>query len=100
MNDGNCQNTPAPLRERRLNVVEKMKPVLGIIGGIGSGKSAVAAELVRRGGAVVAGDPLGHEGLRLPDLKQRVVARWGPGILKPDGDVDRRKLGHIVFNNP
>jgi 2-phosphoglycerate kinase len=40
------------------------KPILGLIGGIGSGKSLVAAELARLGGRIIAGDQLGHEGLR------------------------------------
>ena len=73
------------------------KPVLGLIGGIGSGKSRVAAELVRHGGAIIAGDHLGHEGLRQADIKARVVERWGKGILDDEGEVNRRVLGERVF---
>jgi dephospho-CoA kinase len=73
------------------------KPVIGLVGGIGSGKSRVAAALARRGGQVVAGDPLGHEALKQPAIRGRVVSRWGAGILGADGEVDRRKLGGIVF---
>ena len=77
------------------------KPVLGLVGGIGAGKSTVAAALVRHGGKVVAGDPLGHEALEQPDILARVTEIWGDrGILTPDGKVDRKKFGRIVFPSP
>lgn len=71
--------------------------VLGLIGGIGSGKSRVAEELVRRGGYLISGDRLGHEGLRQPEIRRQIVGRWGAEILKETGEIDRRKLGAIVF---
>jgi dephospho-CoA kinase len=73
------------------------KPVIGLVGGIGSGKSRVAAALARRGGRVVAGDPLGHEALKQPAIRDLVISRWGTGILGADGQIDRRKLGAVVF---
>ena len=77
------------------------KPVLGLVGGIGAGKSTVAAALVRHGGKIVAGDPLGHEALEQADILARVTEIWGDrGILKPDGKVDRKKFGRIVFPSP
>ena len=72
------------------------KPVIGIIGGIGSGKSLVAAELAKQGGKVIAGDQLGHEALRQPDIKAKIAQRW-PQVIDADGKVDRRELGAIVF---
>ncbi len=48
-------------------------PILGIVGGIGSGKSLVAAEMVKHGGYLIAGDSLGHEALRQPGLREQVV---------------------------
>ncbi len=71
--------------------------MIGVIGGIGSGKSVVAAELARRGGSLIVADKLGHEALREPDVKQRVVQRWGKELLDPEGEIDRKKLGAIVF---
>jgi len=73
------------------------KQVIGLIGGIGSGKSLVAAELARHGGIVISGDKLGHEALRDPDIKAGVIKRWGNGIRDADGNIDRRRLGRIVF---
>ncbi len=75
------------------------KPVLGLIGGIGSGKSRVAEELVKRGGYLISGDQLGHEALRQPDIRDRVRQRFGPQVVKDNGDVDRRLLGTMVFSN-
>lgn len=72
-------------------------PVLGLVGGIGSGKSRVSAALERRGGRIVAGDPLGHEALRQKHVIALIVENWGREVLEPDGQVDRRKLGAIVF---
>lgn len=73
------------------------KLVLGLIGGIGSGKSLVAAELVKHGGHLIAADQLGHEALAQPDIKQEVVRRWGPDVLDEKGAVIRRRLGEKVF---
>jgi dephospho-CoA kinase len=73
------------------------KLVIGLVGGMGSGKSQMAAELSRRGGRVISGDRLGHEALRQPDTRARIVERWGRGILDDREEIDRRKLGTIVF---
>jgi dephospho-CoA kinase len=74
-------------------------PVIGLIGGMGSGKSRVAQELARRGGRIIAGDPLGHEALRDPEVIERLVARWGHGILDATGNVDRARVSSIVFGD-
>src|SRR5258708_10690322 len=77
------------------------KLVLGLVGGIGAGKSTVANALAQHGGKVVAGDPLGHEALEQPAILARVVEIWGDrGILTPEGKVDRKKFGRIVFPSP
>lgn len=76
------------------------KPVIGLIGGIGSGKSAVSAEFARHGGRIISGDQLGHEALRQPAIRDRVIQRFGQGIVGPDGGITRRALGAIVFADP
>ena len=70
------------------------KPVIGLVGGIGAGKSTVAAALARHGGRVVAGDPLGHEALEHPEIKARILDVWGGReVTTPDGKIDRKRLG-------
>lgn len=76
------------------------KPVLGLVGAIGAGKTAVAALLTARGAAVVDADKLGHAALERSDVKSKLVAHWGERILKSDGMVNRREIGSIVFADP
>jgi dephospho-CoA kinase len=76
------------------------KPVIGVVGGIGAGKSAVAAAMARRGGAVIDADRLGHAALEQPEVKRQLAARWGERVFKPDGSANRRAIAGIVFNNP
>jgi dephospho-CoA kinase len=75
--------------------------VIGITGTIGSGKSTVAGFLRDLGAEVIDADEVGHA-VYLPGAQgwKDVVAAFGEGILAPDGTVDRRKLGEIVFQNP
>ncbi len=74
--------------------------VIGLTGGIGSGKSTVSGFLKELGAVVIDADKVGHEALK-PDteLWGEVVAAFGKEILAPDGNIDRRKLGEIVFGN-
>jgi dephospho-CoA kinase len=74
------------------------KLVVGLIGGIGSGKSTVAEAFARRGARVIVADALGHEALRQPAIRDELVKRWSPQILDDNGDVDRRKVAAIVFD--
>jgi dephospho-CoA kinase len=76
------------------------KPVIGLLGGIGSGKSQVAAALARHGARIIAGDQLGQAALRDPDIRARVVSRWGQGVVDESGEIDRRRLAAIVFADP
>ena len=79
-------------------------PVIGLIGGIGGGKSAVAQLLAARGSAVIDADAVGHDLLEDPAIRGRIVDRFGTGVLEPSpaGDADmprisRRALATIVF---
>jgi dephospho-CoA kinase len=75
--------------------------VIGITGGIGSGKSTVAAFLAELGAVVIDADRVGHEVLsRDSEAWQQVVATFGRQILNRDGEIDRSQLGRIVFGNP
>jgi dephospho-CoA kinase len=75
--------------------------LIGLTGGIGAGKSAVAARFASHGAVIVDGDVLarevvapGSEGLA------EVVAEFGAGVLAADGSLDRPALGKIVFSDP
>lgn len=71
---------------------------IGLSGGIGSGKSTVAAKLEARGAHVIDADVLSRE-LQQPGqpLFDQIVARWGTDILDAAGRLDRGALGRIVF---
>ncbi|MEE8414176.1 MAG: dephospho-CoA kinase [Dehalococcoidales bacterium] len=74
--------------------------VIGLTGGIGSGKSTVSQYLAEFGAMVIDADKVGHEALRTTEVKQEIVAAFGREVLTPDGEIDRKKLGAIVFSNP
>lgn len=73
------------------------KPVVGLIGAIGAGKSTVGRLLAARGGHVIDADSLGHEALRQPEIVAALVSKWGERVRKSDGSLDRREIGKIVF---
>jgi len=76
-------------------------PVIGLTGGIGSGKSTVAAILAELGARVIDADRIGHEVYR-PGTggHASVVQAFGPRIVAADGTIDRRALGALVFRDP
>jgi dephospho-CoA kinase len=77
-----------------------MTRVIGLTGGIGSGKSTVSRFLAELGAVVLDADKIGHE-VYLPDTDtwRELVKIFGRGILAPDNTIDRKKLGAIVFGN-
>ncbi len=75
------------------------KPIIGLVGGIGSGKSLVARQLASLGCAVIDADQLAKDTLDQPEVRQQLVRWWGPTVLRADRRVDRRAIAKIVFNN-
>jgi len=75
--------------------------VIGLTGGIGSGKSTVSRFLAELGAVILDADRVGHEAFK-PDTEiwRQVVTAFGRQILTPRRDIDREKLGEIVFGNP
>jgi dephospho-CoA kinase len=71
--------------------------ILGVVGGIGSGKSTVARMLAEAGCDAVDADAVAHEVLERPEIKDKVFGLFGPGVLGHGGDVDRRVLAARVF---
>ena len=75
------------------------KPVLGLIGAIGAGKSTAARLLTEMGGSAIDCDALGHEALRDAEVIRLLTARWGSAILNGDNGVNRRAVAKIVFSD-
>ncbi|MFL6053721.1 MAG: dephospho-CoA kinase [Actinoallomurus sp.] len=71
---------------------------VGLTGGIGSGKSEVSRRLAEQGAVIVDADAVAREVVEpgTPGLAE-VVAEFGDGVLRPDGALDRERLGSIVF---
>src|SRR5688500_3973869 len=77
-----------------------MTVVIGLTGGIGSGKSTVARMLRERGATVIDADAIVHE-LQAPGMPMvaQLAAAFGPGILDATGALDRKALGAIIFKD-
>jgi dephospho-CoA kinase len=73
------------------------KPIIGILGGICSGKSTVAAEFAKLGCEVIDADKIAHELLDRKDIRERVVGLIGQDILNSEEKIDSKKLADIVF---
>lgn len=73
---------------------------VGLTGGIACGKSVVRARLAERGLATLDADAVVHELLGPgTETTRKIGERFGPGVLSPDGSVDRKALGAIVFRD-
>lgn len=71
--------------------------VIGIVGGIASGKTLVTGQLRQLGAEVVEADRLGHEVLEEPEVRQALVSRWGDEICDVQGRIDRKAVARRVF---
>jgi phosphopantetheine adenylyltransferase/dephospho-CoA kinase len=75
--------------------------VIGLTGGIASGKSTVAKHLAARGARVIDADKLGHRAYEPGTQAHReVIAAFGPEVRAADGTIDRAALGARVFGKP
>ncbi len=74
---------------------------VGLTGGLASGKSFVGHALAELGCYLIEADKLGHE-VMLPGAEayDAIVREFGEGILKPDGQIDRRRLSGLVWDHP
>jgi dephospho-CoA kinase len=75
--------------------------VIGLTGGIGSGKSTVSQYLAELGAVIIDADKVGHEALKPgTEAYKEIVTIFGMEVISPTGEIDRKKLGGIVFSNP
>ena len=75
------------------------KPIIGILGGIASGKSTVAAEFAKLGCKVIDADKIVHELLQKTVVKDKITGLFGQAILDSAGKIDHRKLAEVVFTD-
>ena len=74
---------------------------VAVTGGIGAGKSETLRAFARHGAAVISSDEIVHALLRDdPEVRSAVLERLGEGVLGADGQIDRGKVGRIVFGEP
>jgi dephospho-CoA kinase len=76
------------------------KRIVGIIGGIGSGKSTVAAEFSKLGCAVIDADALVHRFLDEKPVQERIAKALRTSPLNESGPLNRQRIAHLVFDNP
>lgn len=82
-------------------VLPKLKvPIIGLVGGIGAGKTTVGQILESLGAAVIDFDRVAHEELRSADVVQELRRWWGDGVCTPQGEVDHEATAAIVFRDP
>lgn len=70
---------------------------IGLVGGVASGKSAVANALARRGAVVFNADTIAHGVIDEPAIRERLASRWGSGVFNSDGSVNRKAVAARVF---
>jgi dephospho-CoA kinase len=85
-----------PLKEES-HTPRRRAPVIGLLGGVASGKSFVAGQLVNLGAVLLDADRAGHDVLREAEVKAALRQRWGEGVFGADGEIDRRAVSRIVF---
>ncbi len=94
-------STPLIPSSPHLPVSSSPRPlILGLAGGIGSGKSAVAAEFAALGALVIDSDKEAKAALDLPRVREELVKWWGPRVLTAEGRADRPAIASIIFSDP
>lgn len=76
------------------------KPIIGIVGGIGSGKSFVADLFGQLGCVVINSDQQAHQAYSLDEVKRTLRQWWGDGVFDSSGEVIRAEIGKRVFHHP
>ena len=76
------------------------KPIIGIAGGIGSGKTFVAKLFGEFGALVISSDEQVTAAYRDPQVRQTLRQWWGDEVIRPDGEINRRLIGGKIFADP
>lgn len=100
------KQTLALIREQTRRVLEDdghepgVTPVIGLVGGVGSGKSTVARAFAQLGCLVSDSDEAVRELLTKPEVIERLVSWWGERVLDAEGRINRSAVADVVFKNP
>ena len=99
-----CPQTPTKTMDSTTLSISKSIPnripVVGIVGGIGSGKSEVTRWVARHANVIVIdADQVGHQVLKWQNVKDALRQRFGPGIFDTSGEIQRGALARQVFGN-
>jgi dephospho-CoA kinase len=86
--------------ENNISPMFASKPIIGIVGGIGSGKSLVARIFGELGCLVIDSDQQVSQAYHDPKILRQIRSWWGDSVFRPDGQVDRKAIGRIVFSDP
>ena len=81
-------------------MADRFQPIIGLAGGIGSGKSTVAGILADLGCVVACSDALGRAAFADPALRETLVSWWGREVVTDSGEIDRAAVARIVFSRP
>jgi len=74
--------------------------IIGLTGGIGSGKSTVSEIMADMGAVIIDADKVGHDLLKNTEVQREIISAFGKEVLTSDGNIDRKMLSRIVFDNP
>lgn len=81
-------------------IKKHIKPVIGIMGAIASGKSFVSGIFAQMGCGVIDADKIAHDVLLEDEVKRQICSEFGEGCLNEAGDIDRKQTAEIVFGDP
>jgi dephospho-CoA kinase len=81
-------------------VGEKTKKIIGLVGGMCSGKTTAAKEFANLGCAVINADEIAHQLLEEKDVFSKIIKLFGKEILNEQGKIDRHLLANFVFGDP
>lgn len=81
-------------------IPNKSKPIIGLCGGIASGKSTVSRLLQAKGAKSIDSDELARQQLADPDVVNTFRSWWGRQVVTNDGQIDRRAMADVIFENP
>ena len=79
--------------------IRQPAPLIGLVGGVGAGKSSVPGAVRQLKLSIIDADRIGHQQLQQPETRQRLVHEFGPQILQPDGQIQRSELAARVFGD-